>query len=246
MEWSRFQIVLQLIVQVLYPEDYPRPPLVLVGFGNAAQEVKIAETVFKLGVPISVAREDRGQGTEKILNVLEREFKSKVLVDFDKLRDKELLKKIADRKLFSSTREFLFIGSDLADFQQSIDSVPVFINSQIKFAELIGNKVEVHSIKNTAQLYGGRFQNHLEKEFTANSDDNQLIQTRDTPWTNDVFDWSSVNLPIGIVSLECANSSVVSNEFMNWFESESETGRDATPRLGFAVLRAIQSATGFK
>lgn len=246
MNWTRLQIVLQLILQVLYPDNYPRPPLVLIGCGNAAQEFTIAEKVFKLGVPISVLREDRGQENEHLLDTLEREFKSKILIDFDELRDKTILRKIADRELFSSTREFFFIGSDFADFQQSIHSVPVFVHSQIKFAEINGSSVKVRSIKNAAQPFGGRFQYHLEKELSTNSDDNQLVHVRETPWTNDDFDWSSVSLPIGIVSLECANSSVVSNEFIEWYQSESEASRDATPRLGFTVFRAIQGFIGFK
>lgn len=239
-----FQILLQILLPVLYPEAEHRPPLVLLGRSGAVmQQLRITEKVFELGVPVTVLREDQ-HSRDQILGTIERDFNLKILVDFDALLDADLFADLANRKLLSTKRQYFMVGSSLNDFKETIETVPVFIDAALRFIEVNATSALIYSIKNPAQPYGGRFQYHVQQEYTIKEDHLQLI----APFGGEepIPSWNSVTLPVGIVSLSCENSSVVTDEFMSWFESEMDQSVEASPRLGYSVFRAIQETLGFK
>lgn len=165
MEVTRIQIILQLLSQVLYQkEDITRSPLILIGVKNVQHQVKIAETVFALGVPITVLREGY-HGIDQILDIIRKDFHSKILIDFDGLKDARIFHNLADRNLLSSKREYFIIGRSLDEFRDVIERVPIFINAKLKFAEINSKNVLIYSINNPAQPFGGRFSYHQDKEF---------------------------------------------------------------------------------
>lgn len=73
-----------------------------------------------------------------------------------------------------------------------------------------------------------------------------MILSKDYSYETITVDWTTVTLPVGMVSLQCEGSSVVSNEFVDWYEAEVDGSRDASPRFGFSLFRAFQKIIGFK
>lgn len=242
MEVKRCGILLQLLVQVLYPEQSDRPPLILLGISDPLQWIEISKTAFGLGVSVAVLPAD---DHESILGVIERDTHLKILINFDGLMDKRLFDRLAEGKLLSTKREYWIVGSSLTSFQETISTVAVFENAQIMFVKANSTNLRIYMIKNPAQRFGGRFSYHLEREYLIDGQ-GQLKLSLDSPWSKEDFDWTDVTLPVGIVSLHCENSSEVTDEFMTWYEEEVDGSRDASPRFGYSLFRAFQQNLGFK
>lgn len=182
------------------------------------------------------------------IDTIDGDFDLRILVNFDGLQNKELFHELAYRKLLSTKRHYLIYGSSLQQFKDIIETVPVHVNSQIKFVEFTStdSKIFVHLIKNPAQPYGGYFTYHLEQEFHPGHSNGQWQLTSFYPWNDEMFDWTAVTFPVSIVSLSCANTSLVSDEFLQWFGGEEDQILDGSPRHGYALFMAIKERMGFK
>ena len=98
MEANSLRILLEILVQV---SNYSRDvPCSLLGFRRAHQ---LAE-FYQLGLSVTVLHQEQRNET---LNVIERSFNSRIIVDWEGLDDKRgIFTALADSKLLSTAREY--------------------------------------------------------------------------------------------------------------------------------------------
>lgn len=198
--------------------------------------------MFENSIPVEVLRNDEAS----LLDRMDRHFDSKIFIDFDRHNNSEILLKLAEKKLFTTKRNYLIVGSDLKQFKNKIQSVPIFVNSAIKFVELNYNKfprISVFGIRNLGQTFGGNFEYPLLVEFEWSN--KELVKKMEYK-PDEMSDWSKITLPIGIVSHVCKNSSNVTTQLLDWYTKEVDTTKDATPRLGYLIFEAVQKTLKFK
>lgn len=224
-------------------EDFGVPLLLFGANTNPRQEIEIAKNVMKSGISVQVVHGSNNNLTSSI----DGDFKLNIFVDFDRLRDDQIFQDLAERKLFSTKRSYLIIGSDFIKFQSAIQSVPIFLNAAIKFVELPSDnfeQIKVFDVKNLAQPFGGIFEYPLQMVFEWSN--GMLVKKIIEVKAEADSGWSKITLPIGLVCHLCKNSTMVSEELMNWYTSDKDLTKDATPRLGYFLFEAVRDAVGFK
>lgn len=215
----------------------------MLGVKNPQHQFEIAENLFTKGVSIAFLREV--PESDQIAETIGKSFRSDILIHLDGVKEKqELLHRLAEWKLFSIERKYLFVGSSLEDFHRLIQPVAVFENAQIRFVQVNSTAISVYFVTNPAQPFGGRFNYHLDSVYWIT--DQGLVKDSNINNPRPDLDWTTVTLPVGIVSLKCENTSTVSDEFMQWYEAEVDASQDASPRLGHALFTAFQKVFGFK